>query len=104
MVKTRDAKALLDSHTHASRCLERWLERQNGVTVKRIERRLSVANRTLASQTTLRFDDASMSRSQLVRKFRRYRRLYTRPVAAELEWCRPYMAMMSRLMEELEIS
>jgi hypothetical protein len=71
--------------------------------VKKIDRRLSVANRNLGSQTTLGVADPSMSRSQLIRKFRRYRRLYDRPTPSELDWCRPYLEMMLALMGELEV-
>jgi hypothetical protein len=103
MVKVEGAKPLLDSHTEASHWFESRIERRAGGPVKRIDRRLSVANRTLGSQTSLRFDKPSMSRSQLIRRFRRYRRLYDRPMHSELGWCRPYLEMMSVLMGELEV-
>jgi hypothetical protein len=95
---------LLTHHLLASQWFDRMTEDGASATPKTIERRLSVANRTLASQTSLRFRKASMSRSQLLRKLRRYRRLYERPPPEGLEWCGPYLELMSELMAELRIS
>jgi hypothetical protein len=97
MVKGPDAKDLLDNHLHASRWFEGHRER-----VRKIDEPLSVANRTLASRTTLGHRGQSMKRSQLLRKYRSYRRLYGRPLPRDLDWCRPYVALMSELMDELE--
>lgn len=63
---------------------------------------LSVMNRTLASQTSLDFQKNSISRAKLVRKFLLYKRLYKKPIANELNWCKPYKDMMASLMEELK--
>jgi hypothetical protein len=71
--------------------------------VKRIDAKLSVANRTLASETTLSHRRQTIRRSQLVGKFRRYGRLYDRPPPRELDWCQPYLKLMSELMGELEL-
>jgi hypothetical protein len=98
MVKAGDAEALLGSHVKASR----WL-RGGGGSMTRIDRSLSLANRTLASRTTLRFDLPSISRADLLRKYRRYRRLYDRPPAPGLAWSAPYLAAMGELMRELEL-
>jgi hypothetical protein len=103
MVKAEDIKLLLEEHTKASKWFESRLSGPAHRPVKRIDRRLSVANRTLGSQTSLRFAETSMSRPQLIRKFRRYKRLYDRSPPPELDWCRPYVKMMSELMAELEI-
>jgi hypothetical protein len=102
MVKSPDAKELLGSHIKASRWFEGPVQRGEA-SVKRIDGQLGLANRTLASQTTLSQRKYVIGRSELIRKYRRYRRLYEQPLAPELEWCRPYVAMMSELMGELEI-
>ncbi len=92
---------LLSHHLLASQWFDREIEEPTGKSPKTIDRRLSVANRTLASQTSLRFRKQSMSRAQLIRKFRRFQGLYDRPPAAGLEWCQPHLAQMSALMREL---
>jgi hypothetical protein len=106
MVKGPETEELLESHVKASWWLEDEIERGRGGRMKRIDRRLSVANRNLASRSTLRAsrggDDPPISRSRLLRKFRRYKKLYERPLRSDLEWCRPYVAMMGELMRELE--
>jgi hypothetical protein len=106
MVKSADAKDLLASHVQASRWFEREVEREDAGSAKWINMRLSAANRNLASRSSLRSprggDMGSVSRSRLLRKFRRYRKLYRRPLRPDLDWCRPYVAMMGELMEELE--
>ena len=76
---------LLSHHLLASQWFDREIEEPTGKSPKTINRRLSVANRTLASQTSLRFRKQSMSRAQLIRKFRRFQGLYDRPPAAGLE-------------------
>jgi hypothetical protein len=101
MVKRSWTKALLESHIRASRWFEGQVSGPDG-RVKRVDGPLSVANRTLASQTTLGHRRMTIRRAELVRKFRRYQRLYDRPLPPELDWCRPYVAMMGELMEELE--
>jgi hypothetical protein len=102
VVKGPGAKALLGSHVGASRWFEGQLKRGDG-SVKRIDGTLSVANRTLASQTTLSQRRLMIRRSELIRKFRRYRRLYDRPPPRELDWCQRYLKLMSELMGELEL-
>ncbi|MBI3769726.1 MAG: hypothetical protein HY271_14730 [Deltaproteobacteria bacterium] len=86
---------LIDSHVEASR----WFV-AHPHEVKRLGEPLSVMNRTLASMTSLR---SIPSRFGLIRKFRRYKRLYRRALAAELSWCEPYVAMMRDLMDELRV-
>ena len=99
MVKSPEAKEPLAGHVTASR----WFEGPGEASVKRIERPLSVANRTLASQTTLGHLKEGIDRRKLLRKYRQHRRLYDRPVPPDLDWCRPYVAMMAGVMGELQI-
>jgi hypothetical protein len=102
VVKGPGSKELLASPREASRSFQARLERADR-TVKRIDARLSVANRTLASQTSLRPQQATITRSLLIRKFRRYKRLYKQPLPRELDWCQLYLRMMSELMDGLEV-
>jgi hypothetical protein len=99
MVKGPGAQPLLGSHLAASE----WFDRSEVPTVMTVERRLSVMNRTLASQTQMGFEKPSVSRSELLQKLRRYRSLYARQVPPELAWCRPYLGMMSELIEQLDV-
>lgn len=120
LVKAPETKPLLESHSRASE----WFEVQERGRVRKIERHLSAMNRTLASKTSLG-GKPSPTRSTFIRKFHAYRRLYRRlarapvgpglalrrgpgkvygrPSALELAWCRPYLAMMSDLMDQLGI-
>ena len=41
--------------------------------------------------------------AHLLRKLARYRRLYQRPLPAELAWAQPYADQMRALMDELEL-
>ena len=101
MAKGPGIKAPLGSHVEASRWFGDRIRSGDG-SVKRVEAELSVANRSLASQTTLGQTRLAISRSELLRKFRRYKRLYHRRLPDDLAWCRPYVAMMAELMNELE--
>jgi hypothetical protein len=103
VVKVPGAKRLLGSHLGASRWFGAQLARASG-RVKRIAGEHSVANRTLASQTTLSQRKHVITRSELIRKYRRHKKLYERPLPPDLAWCRPYVAMMADLMDELEIT
>ncbi|MGH2992333.1 MAG: hypothetical protein ACRDL1_02210, partial [Solirubrobacterales bacterium] len=100
MVKTAETKPLLASHVSASR----WVEEREANGMRRIERRLSIMNRTLASQTSLAPKRSSISRRRLMWRFHRYKTLYRAATAPELSWCRPYVGMMAELMEELRVS
>jgi hypothetical protein len=102
LVKDPGAEPLLASHVKASEWFERRIK-SGDASAKRIESRVSLINRTLASQTTLHKWAPALSRSQLLRKFRRYRKLYRRLLGSELAWAAPYVAMMAELMEELEV-
>ena len=86
---------LVTSHRTASRWFVAHPE-----AVKAMAEPLSIMNRTLASRTTLALR-SPVSRSGLLRKHRRYERLYRRALAPELSWCEPYVASMRALMEEL---
>jgi len=86
---------LVDNHMHASD----WFVAHPGA-VRRLDACLSVMNRTLASHTSL----ANIgSRARLVAKFRRYCRIYRRPLPTQLAWCEPYVAMMRDLMAGLRV-
>jgi hypothetical protein len=99
LVKRPGVEDLLANHMQASA----WFTR-HASAVGHVQRRLSSMNRTLASQSSLgALRGTTIRRPALLRKYRRYRRLYRRPVAAELEWCRPYVALMAELMDELEL-
>jgi hypothetical protein len=103
MVKGPGAKDILGSHVQASRWFEDELMRGSG-RVKRIAGPLGLQNRTLASQTTLSQRKYVIGRAELIRKYRRYKKLYERPLPHDLAWAQPYVAMMSGLMGELEIA
>jgi hypothetical protein len=103
MVKGPGAKEILGNHVLASGWFEEELTRRSG-RVKRIPGPLGVQNRTLASQTTLGHRRYVIGRSELIRKYRRYKRFYERPLPPDLAWAQPYVAMMSELMDELQIA
>jgi hypothetical protein len=103
MLKDAEAKEILGSHITASRWFEQRLS--NG-KAKRVDGELSLVNRTLASSTSLRAGHPPyrLSRAELVRKFRRYKRLYHQFDTSGLDWCRPYVTMMAELMDQLELA
>ena len=101
VVKGPRSKPLLADHDVASA----WFDGPGRDRVKRIGRRLSVNNRTLGSQTSLRPTPrrGELDRARLLRRLRKHKRLYhRRPWGLGLEWSRPYLAMMADLMDELE--
>jgi hypothetical protein len=68
-----------------------------------LRERLSLMNRTIASQTSLgRFGGGAISRSALLRKLRGYQRLYDAPLRDELAWAQPHADRMRDLMAELK--
>ena len=93
------SKVRLARHGQASR----WVAAQPPGTVPLLGERLSVMNRTLASQTTLNHRGRCISRRRLLRKRDRYRRLYARALPAELRWAQPHVERMRELMEELRL-
>ncbi len=99
LVKRDGMRELAESHMRASA----WVDGSAGGAVAWIPARLSLQNRTLASQTSLAYGRPAVTRSQLLRKHRRYRRLYRRWDAPELAWARPYVEMIGALTERLEV-
>ena len=97
-VKDEARLPLIRNHMLASRYVD-----TGGPRVKRLPGRLSVMNRTLASQTSLGWKRPRVRRAELVRGFHRYRRLYPRWDPEGVEWCRPYLRMMEDLMHELRL-
>jgi hypothetical protein len=101
MVKRAEFKPLLVEHGFACE----WFDGEGRESVKRFGERLNVTHRHLASQTSLRPTPrrGELDRARLLRRLRKYKRLYRRrPWGHGLEWCRPYLAMMAELTEELE--
>jgi len=96
---SQESRGLLVSHVQASH----WVGEQPDGSVLRLKDRLSLMNRTLASQTTLGVLGSPISRRRLLRKLARYRRLYERPLAPALAWAQPYADRMGELMEDLEL-
>jgi hypothetical protein len=70
------SRDLLLRHVRASR----WVAAQPNGSVPFLPERLSLMNRTLASQTSLGHLGRSIGRRRLLRKLSRYRRLYERPL------------------------
>ena len=93
------SKDLLARHVQASR----WVAGQPDGSVPFLSERLSLMNRTLASQTSLGHLGTAISRRHLLRKLARYRRLYERPLPPALSWAQPHAERMGALMDELEL-
>lgn len=100
VVKNAGARAVCEHHFPATK----WFEGPGRDRVKRISGRLSVNNRTLASQTSLRRARrlGEPTRARLIRRMWRYRLVYRTPWPPRPAWCRPYVALMASLMDELE--
>ncbi|MSO41317.1 MAG: hypothetical protein EXQ70_05380 [Solirubrobacterales bacterium] len=93
MVKgPRDNKRLLASHPEASR----WLAAGELGSMAVLPEPLSIANRTIASQSALGAGSSSISQRALLRRLRGYRRLYRRQVRG-CPWAAPYLASMDEL-------
>lgn len=99
LVKRDGARELASDHVRASG----WVDEAGRGAVGWIPARISLQNRTLASQTSLYRGGRNLTRSQLTRKLWRYRRLYRRWDASQLLWARPYVEMMASLTERLEL-
>jgi hypothetical protein len=99
MVKAAENEKLLRGHATASA----WLDGEGAGRMHKLERHLSLHNRTIASQTTMKMDNPTVRRGLLLRKRRAYKRLYRRRPRPGLEWSRPYVAMMAELMEDLQL-
>lgn len=101
--KELDIKPLMLRHGIASK----WFGAKEDQVFK-INGQLSVMNRALASQATLGvcrgfWAKSSISRSSLIRKSRKYKALYIKPVDPGHSWCLPYVRMMANLMDDLKI-
>ena len=105
MVKDDSAMGVLGNHMTASEWFDARLDRGVAGGVKRIAGELSIANRTLGSLTSLRVHEPRhrFSRSELLRKHRRYRRLYERAATRVPDWARPYVDAMAELMDEVHV-
>ena len=99
MEKAEGRQELLRLHTRASA----WVDRAPPGAVRFLGERLSMMNRTIASQTQLRRGDppAVATPDEMRRKLARYRRLYRRLQRSAAPWARPYLAMMGDLVDEL---
>ena len=104
MPKDEEARAILGNHIRASHWFKPRARGGSAQGVKRLDREISIANRTLASLTSLRVHQPRhrFGRSELIRKYHRYKRLYDQP-PTELPWSRYYVELMSELMDELEV-
>lgn len=100
LVKHPDLLRALRSHLDASE----WVDGPGADAVVHLPRRLSIMNRTLASQTSLHFQRPSFAPRLLRAKYREYRHYYRHlSLPAELAWARPYLARMDALMRELAL-
>jgi len=86
------------SHSAASEFFDAQPER-----VRHIPRALSLHNRNFSSRTVLGVGGGPISWRRVMRRFRRYRRLYRHArLPAELAWANPYFERMEALMDELQ--
>ena len=106
VIKRADAEPIAANHLLATEAL------RDDPCVRSLDARLSLMNRTLASQTTIssrtttggrQVPGVDVTRAHLVRKFRRYRKLYARSGGRAPGWSLPYVARMAELMERLEL-
>ena len=98
-VKCAATEGLEKDHIRATR----WFD-SHPDQIKVLGDSLSVANRNLASQTSLRFAGSSaapMTAARLRFRHWRYRTIYARRPSKGLEWAAPYIAAMANLMGEL---
>ncbi len=102
LVKSADTEIFARSHVKASGWFDDQLE-QPDATIRRIGDRLSVANRNLASQTSLGHWGPTISGPALLDKLRHYKRLYRRAPRRDIAWCSPYLQLMDELMAELHV-
>jgi len=99
VVKQDGRRSLASDHVRMSR----WV-REDAARVAWLDARLSVTNRTLASQTSLVRHRRPVGREALLRKHRRYRRLYRSALPDDLAWAEPYAARMAALMDRLDVA
>jgi hypothetical protein len=104
IVKSGDDKKLAVSHLAATEAFRAALEMPTASNrVKKMAGRPSLMNRTLASQTTLGHKRKTISRTALMLRYRRYQRIYRKPLPDELAWSAPYQALMAELMDDLKV-
>lgn len=98
MRKTEAHRLPLLNHVQASA----WFDGPPPAPALHLPARLSRTNRHLGSQTSLGFGRPSIGRRELLRKYRRYRRLYASPPTGDLAWSAGCVAAMHDLMRALE--
>ena len=98
MVKRGGTRWPLYRHVYASR----WIDGGGGARMRRLNRSLSVQNRTIASRTSLGLWREGFEHRSLGVKHRAYRGLYGRATLEGIEWARPYVEMMGVLMADLK--
>jgi hypothetical protein len=100
LVKTPQAKQLALDHADATD----WFDGAGRDRVRRIAGRLSINNRTLGSQTSMRPASrrGELDRARLLRRLARYKRLYRRTLPGRPPWARPYVARMAELMDQVD--
>jgi hypothetical protein len=89
---------LVASHVKASA----WFT-EHAARVRVLDLPLSLQNRNLASQTTLRPLRGTMTRAKLIRRQRQYRRLYARAARREPEWARAAIVALAELTTSLRV-
>lgn len=97
VVKRPGAQHLAASHVQAHEALA------DAPGVSRLDRRLSLVNRTLASQTTIGMKSGTVTRKHLLEKHRRYLSLYRTPSRTVPSWALPYVELMDALMGRLQV-
>jgi hypothetical protein len=101
LVKGPGTRPLFNSHDVATEWFDGHGRRDD---VRRIRECLSINNRSLASQTSLRPTTrrGEIDRTRLVERLAAYKRIYRRRWwQREPTWSRPYVAMMAELMDEV---
>jgi hypothetical protein len=99
LVKQGGDDGLARKHIRASH----YFTHEGKDRVKTLERRLSLMNRTLGSQTSIAFGRPNVARSQLVSKLERYRRLYRSAGLDGLDWAHPYVEAMAELTDRVRL-
>jgi len=100
LFKLPDAHERMRNHMAASV----WVREQPSRAVPYLRERLSLMNRTLASQTSLgAHPGRAIRRRALLRKLDRYRRMYDAPLRGDLAWARPHADAMRELTADLEL-
>jgi hypothetical protein len=89
----------INRHGSASRHFD-----ANPAVIRRLPGRMSIQNKSLASQTTLVFRQSIISRRKLLRRFNRYKNFYRDlRMPDDLAWAQPCVVEMDQLMREIEL-